>query len=157
MNKPILVKNQSEWERLAPVLEALGYVWANTRKIPTEFAIHYYPYYISLHGSKELTWRQQEKEPIQSVDEYLQAQEPKELNWNDAIHSLQKPKSSETISLEPDYKAKYETLLQGVKDIKAEITENYLLNANGDIYEKGYAFGLSKALEILTEKTKIQP
>jgi hypothetical protein len=56
---------------------------------------------------------------------------------------------------EPDYKALYTELLQGVKDAKALCEENYKLNLGGSIYQKGYSSGLGKAIEILTEKTNV--
>ena len=61
---------------------------------------------------------------------------------------------------EPDYKALYETLLQGVKDAKAEmerraIKANEIGNKEKDNDAIFAAFGLNMALEILTDKTNV--
>ena len=63
---------------------------------------------------------------------------------------------------EPDYKTKYETLLQGVKDAIDEM-EAKAIKANvigNKLRDNDYHFtsnGLSLAIKILIEKTKIQP
>jgi len=74
--KPTLVNNQSEWNRLAPVLEALGKLWISGSK-PTEFTptINCFILYDDGDG---LSWGSISKhfgQKLQTVDEYLQAQD----------------------------------------------------------------------------------
>lgn len=82
--KPILVQNNNEWLRLAPVLDMFGYKWTNNNKAATSWN----PYkeaswddewviVIYMHGNS-LSWSpsypQYEEEKPQSVDEFIKIQ-----------------------------------------------------------------------------------
>jgi hypothetical protein len=180
--KPILVKNQSEWNRLAPVLEALRYVWFKSNEKPTEVDIWgrwTIPFCIIIKGNEMSCTANLSN--FQTVDEYLQAQEPT---------------SAKNATIEPDYKALYEellakhekpcdpqrlcchnatqklkgqlgesvalyeTLLQGVKDAKAEMVAKAIKadEIGNKLRDNDYHFtsnGISLAIKILTDKTGI--
>jgi hypothetical protein len=59
---------------------------------------------------------------------------------------------------EPDYKALYENLLQGVKDAKAEMEANEMYYATihmQDDIERGMELAYETSAEILTNKTNV--
>lgn len=73
MNKPILVNNQQEWERLAPVLEKQGYPmphgfsYSDTPTLPTVVRLGA----ISWSGTDVHEWARPKDEKLISVDVYL--------------------------------------------------------------------------------------
>jgi len=158
--KPILVKNQSEWERLAPVLEALGYVWRGNECIASFFnplweSMPSIPVTIYIERKKLSYNYNKKRNSTQSVDEYLQANN---LKFNE----LQKVDDINVADLKTDYKSKYETLLQGVKDAidemdkEAEINRQKMYRNHDNDFDL-IAGGINQAIKILTEKTGIQP
>jgi hypothetical protein len=59
---------------------------------------------------------------------------------------------------EPDYKALYTELLQGVKDAKAEMVAREMHYATihmQDDIERGMELGYERSAEILTDKTNV--
>lgn len=149
--KPILVNNQSEWLRLAPVLEALGYFWRGG-STPTEFCpFNSTQFWVYFDSEKFLYFDPVFMDDAQSVDEYLTyCQHSKNI------------KPSNSGELKTDYqalyeaeKAKNEKLTQGVKGAKAEIvlshSDCYINSPNPLESQAAY----QHALEILTEKTGI--
>jgi hypothetical protein len=161
--KPILVKNQSEWERLAPVLEALEYVWFKSNQKPTQVDIwdRWTMSFCIIIKGNEISCTANISN-FQTVDEYLQAQEPNDKPlFNMPIY---KPTDYKEMEIENKrlkaIETKYETLLQGVKDAKAEmerraIKANEIGNKEKDNDAIFAAFGLNMALEILTDKTNV--
>jgi hypothetical protein len=192
MNKPILVKNQSEWNRLAPVLEALGYVWFKSNQKPTQVDIWnrwMMSFCIIIKGNKISCTANISNS--QTVEEYLQAntlkanelQKVDDINVADLEHPIKgvntdingkpipsaqqvhwsnEPIFNMSIYKSTDYKemeienkrlkaieTKYETLLQGVKDAKAE------MNRVKKFQNYDYHSGFNEAISILTDKTNV--
>ena len=96
--KPILVRNNDEWSRLAPVLEKLGYpmphgfTYNDTPNLPTVVRLGA----ISWNKTEVYEWARDEGEVLQTVDEYLQAN-PLEID-----------------GFKPDYKALYEAQTKAI-------------------------------------------
>jgi len=173
MNKPILVRNNEEWNRLSPVLEALGYIWSNGKK-PTQ--LHpsdvegraVLEFYIYNSYMKYLRYSYACKEPSQSVDKYLTSQEqPKETLMHLASPLQQQNNTEYWYKQSEYYRLKFESLEQGVKDAKAEMgktakglefdsSESILEHDGERSDEYSYqAVGIHAALEIFTRKTGI--
>lgn len=141
-DKPILVNNQQEWERLAPVLDKQGYNWHHPLfQLPQpSFGMRQCfneSTRVVIYLNECLQWSPlplHDSRPTQTVDEYLSQQEAKTENWE----------------------AKYKALEQGVKDAIGEIeTAEHKLSRSGNNYEEDKAKGYEEAIEILKEKTGI--
>lgn len=155
MSKPILVTNNQDWLRLAPVLEKQGYVWRSEQK-PTEWPtiLNFFPRTILLDENKKLALCFNKE--TQSVDEYL-FQNPK-LEWKgDTQTGGYETEATVTINLAPNYKALYEAQSRAIQEAIAEMEKEKdslldLDKAFDDPECYGKANGLSRAKEILTAK-----
>ena len=142
--KPILVKNQSEWNRLAPVLANNFNYWIDGTPFkqwhPVDSGIYQYPVLVgkAYQNKLEMIPEFALLGETQTVDEYLQAQEQT---------------SVKNATVEPDYKALYTELLQGVKDAKAEMNNQFRKKLYANTIILGMAY--NNCIEILTDKTGI--
>ena len=205
--KPILVKNQSEWNRLAPVLEALGVTMPqgfnyseHVPQLPTVIRLR--PNTMSWCATDVNDWARPQGETLQTVDEYLQAQEPKDISFLAVSVASKNAKQQlfgvATPYIEPDYKAlyeellakhekpcdperlcchnatqklkgqlgeseaKYEALVESVKDAIVEIRDNSNMAASLMLSksDKSYGYiseGMDDAISILKRKTGVYP
>ena len=163
--KPILVKNQSEWERLAPVLEALGVTMPqgfnyseHVPQLPTVIRLR--PNAMSWCATDVNDWARPQDETLQTVNEYLQVQEPNDKPlFNMPIY---KPTDYKEMEIENKrlkaIEKKYEELLQGVKDAIVEMVAREMHYATihmQDDIERGMELAYERSAEILTEKTNV--
>lgn len=154
--KPILVRNQEEWTRLAPVLNLshAPYLPSAAVKKAAKVVLLDQPFL----GYYSWTFASMYKEEAQSVDEYLALQEPKFETEN--VVTINLLDYQHGVILEPDHKAlyeaekaKYEKLLQGVRDAKAGINTRFKqkLDSNEILIADAY----TDCLQIITEKTGV--
>lgn len=160
--KPILVTNQADWQRLAPVLERQGIVYIGSTK-PTNYVPARTP--MICHFSKpsvvyatDITVRCGK---TQSVDEYLASVQDSEAVIMRDING--KPFSFSLAQSEFDYKAKYEALSKAVREAIGLMTEckemawqSYKDSDNENKKKNAIAeeYAFKRSLEILTEKTQ---
>lgn len=151
MNKPILVQNNEEWLRLAPVLEKQGYVWSHGKK-PTEFyplLNPNTPFLVLNNHKKYLRFKVKFDEPTQTVDEYLALQE----QIGDVFDILDLGQTNGKPPKEPNSKALYEAQSKAILEAIAEMEEvEHKLSRSGNNYEEDKAKGVEQAIQILKEK-----
>lgn len=166
--KPILVNNEAEWQRIAPVLEDKGYYMPEAmEKIPTAWVLPFLPVIIKLSAPFIDWYATNEYEgETQTVDKYLSSQASKPLNWNDATHQLGREKKAFAIAepyIKPtvDWEAKYKALEQAVKEalneicVKGQVATDAKQVVIGEKWHKldGLETGYIKSFKILKEKT----
>lgn len=161
--KPILVNNQQEWLRLAPVLEKQGHTWGENctplQYNPFTSGKTYYSggAIVISFGWGILSWRHfsENSGETQSVDEYLAQAKGIETN------ELQKVNDINVADLEPDYKALYEAKCKAIEEalneisIKGQMARSiYRETKDEDMcyMEQGAERAYLKCFEILTSK-----